>query len=87
MKCVVSNQDGIEETIDSSVIRLDDKDVIIVKLPKDYEKAPRQNVQKFVDNFRNAFPKNRIIFVNEINDVVILKQSQNMNKENNNETI
>lgn len=51
MICIVRNQDGIEELIDSSVIRLESTDVILVNT----------NSDEAMQNIAEAFPFNRII--------------------------
>lgn len=75
MKILVRNQDGIEEQIDAQVIRLEPDDVIVVKLDK--PNIPQDKIQKYVDEFRNIFKNNKIVFVRDETDITIFRQGGN----------
>lgn len=74
MQVIITNENGIEERTDINVVNLEDNDLIIVKIPDRIFKA--HAADKFAQKFRNTFPNNKIIFVADINDIVIVKQSQ-----------
>lgn len=73
MKIIVNNEDGIEEVVDSNIIRLEENDVIVVKLNTNIDK------QKFELNKRlkECFPNNKIILLNNKDEINIIKSKSN----------
>lgn len=78
MRIFVKNQDGIEEEVNANVIRLEPNDVVAIKLAE--PDMPKQDLQEYVNKFRDVFPHNKIIFVRDESDISIIRQGGNVNE-------
>lgn len=74
MQVVTTNENGVEERTDINIVNLEDNDLIIIKIPDRIFKA--HAADKYAQKFKTAFPNNKIVFVADINDIVIVRQSQ-----------
>lgn len=71
MKIFVRNEDGIEEEIDASIIRLEKDDIIVLKSKND--KVEFKSVHRLADSLKEHFSNNRIVILNKDVDLSILR--------------
>lgn len=69
MKVIVENSDGIEEVIDSNVVRLEPDDVVVLRT-----NIPHKESQIFMSKLKEAFPKNKVIILPKESSLDIIKQ-------------
>lgn len=71
MKIFVRNEDGLEEEVDASIIRLEKDDIIVLKSKND--KVEFKSIQRLADSLKEHFPNNKIVFLNKDIDLSILR--------------